>query len=296
MSTYAEIKFSDGTAAPGVAYGVGTSLFRQDCVREVTTALAAGYRHLDLAEVYETTKYVGDAIRDSGVDPKSLYITTKAGAGMTNVAKALDEELEKLGLESVDLYLLHWPHDFRQPEFPSMEEAWRAMIEVKKSGKAKSIGVSNFRVRDLQKLIDSKPEELPVVDQIEYHPYLYEVTEHVVQFCAEHNIALAAYSPLAPLARFGGGALNQALEEVAAAVSERYGGKLEPSQVLLKFAAQRGFVVVTTSNKEWRMKEQLAAGGIPELTSEEVEKLVRAAKPSPRRAFEEHMGELDVEY
>ncbi|GAA5873309.1 hypothetical protein JCM16303_001088 [Sporobolomyces ruberrimus] len=295
MSTYADIKLRDGNVMPKIAYGVGTALYRQDCVEQVKLALKTQYKHLDLAEVYETTHYVGQALKETGVDPKSLYITTKAGAGMKDVRKCLDEELAALGLDSVDCFLLHWPHDFRKPEFPSMEDAWRAMLKLRDEGKTRSVGVSNFRIRDLQKLIDANLE-LPVINQIEYHPFLYETTEEVVQFCAKHDIKLAAYSPLAPITKFSGGSFDAALEKVTESVSERAGRKVASSQVLLRLAAQKGFVVVTTSNKEWRMKEQLEAGGLPELTEEEIESLVRAAKPSPQRTFEEHMGGLDVEY
>ncbi|GAA5900272.1 aldo/keto reductase [Sporobolomyces salmoneus] len=295
MSTYPDIQSRDG-GIPGVAYGVGTSLFRQECVEEVKTAIRAGFIHLDLAEIYETTASVGTAIRESGIDPKELYITTKVGEGMKDVNKALNEELSKLGLESVDMFLLHFPHVLPEPGYPPMDELWRQMIECKKSGKAKAIGVSNWRIQDLQKIIDSNPEELPAINQIEYHPFLYEESEPVVQFCRKHKIALAAYSPLAPITRISGGSFDQALEEVAQSVSKRFGEKVSGSSVLLKLASQRGFVVVTTSNKEWRMKEQIGAGALPELTEGEQEKLVQAAKPAPQRAFPEHMAQPDVEY
>lgn len=111
----------------------------------------------------------------------------------------------------------------------------------------------------------------------------------------KYEIAIAAYSPLAPITRFSGSDFDRELEDVAAAISDRFGKEVNGSQVLLKLARQRGCVVVTTSNKEWRSKEMLAAGALPDLTAEEQEKLVRAATPT-RRAFEEHMGQLDLEY
>jgi len=161
--------------------------------------------------------------------------------------------------------------------------------------------------------------ELPVINQIEYHPFLYSVTEEVVEFCsflrlsspasgrltstscstgAEHDIKLAAYSATAPITRFSGVStkFNEELENITKSVSERSGQEAQAHQVLLKVASQRGFMVVTTSSKEFRMKEQLAAGGLGDLTQDEIDRLVRAAEPSPQRAFEEHMGELDVEY
>ena len=348
MSTYPTIKFSDGKEAPGLAFGIGTAWFKQDCVETVKTALQAGYKSLDLAQAYQNTQSVGKALKESGVDPKSLYskfsqlilfpfssaddlaicafsliVTSKAGAGMKDVKKAIDEELEALGTDSIDLWLLHWPTDFGKPEFPSMEDAWKAMVEVKESGKAKSIGVSNFRVRDLQKIIDSKPKELPVINQIEYHPYVYEASTELYDFCtsstslephsssrktkltcrypplgAKHDIRLAAYGPTTPITKFSGVSqeFNEELEQVTKAVSKRSGQTAQSSQVLLKLASQQGCLVVTTSGKDWRMKEQLAAGGLPDLTQDEIANLVKSAKPAPQRAFMKHMDDKDTEY
>lgn len=236
---------------------------------------------------------------------------------MKDVKKAIDEELEALGAEYLDLWLLHWPYDFVKPDYPSMEEAWKAMIEVKESGKAKSIGVSNFRVRDLQKLIDSNPKELPAINQIEFHPFVYEASQELYDFCEclnrphckawselrpardtgkKHDIRIAAYGPTCPITKFSGGPFDKTLEEVTAAVSERHGSKVEASQILLKLASQRGALVVTTSGKEWRMKQQLEAGSLPELSQEEIDKLVAAAKPAPQRGFMKHMDDKDTEY
>jgi len=351
MSTYPTIKFSDGNSAPGLAFGIGTAWFKQDCVDTVKTALQAGYKSLDLAQAYQNTQSVGKALKESGVDPKSLYsksrfsqivffppslvaddlaicalpllVTSKAGAGMKDVQKAIDEELEALGTDSIDLWLLHWPTDFGKPEFPSMEDAWKAMVEVKESGKAKSIGVSNFRVRDLQKIIDSKPKELPVINQIEYHPYVYEASTELYDFCtsstslerhspsrktkltcrypplgAKHDIRLAVYGPTTPITKFSGVSqkFNEELERITNAVSERSGQTAQSSQVLLKLASQQGCLVVTTSGKDWRMKEQLAAGSLGDLTKEEIENLVKSAKPAPQRAFMKHMDDKETDY
>ncbi|GAA5875460.1 hypothetical protein JCM16303_000637 [Sporobolomyces ruberrimus] len=297
MSTYPTIKFSDGNEAPGLAFGIGTAWFGRDAVDAVKTALEVGFTHLDLAQAYKNSESAGKALKESGMDPKSLFITTKAGSGMKDVKKAIDEELEAIGVDCVDLWLLHWPYDFPKPDYPTLEEAWKAMIEVKEAGKAKSIGVSNFRVRDLQKIIDSKPKELPVINQIEFHPFVYEASEELYQFCKHHNIRLAAYGPTCPITKFSGGPFDKVLEQVTADVSSRHGGdKVEPSQVLLKLASQRGALVVTTSGKDWRMKQQLAAGSLPDLTEQEIESLVKAAQPAPQRGFMKHMDDKDTEY
>ncbi|GAA5835143.1 hypothetical protein JCM3766R1_006882 [Sporobolomyces carnicolor] len=293
-STYRPIKLSDGNEAPGIAFGIGTAWFGSECVDVVKTALAAGFKHLDLAQAYKNSASVGKALKETRTDRETLYITTKAGSGMKDVRQALDEELEAIGTDYVNSFLLHWPYDFVKDGYPSMEEAWRGMIDLKKSGKAKSIGVSNFRVRDLQKLIDSKPEELPSINQIEYHPFVYEASEELYQFCTKHGIRLAAYGPTCPITKFSGGPFDAVLEQVTEAISARHGDQVTTSQVLLKLASQRA-LVVTTSGKDWRMKEQLAAGALPDLTEQEVKRLTDAAKPHSR-GFMKHMDDKETEY
>ncbi|GAA5978442.1 hypothetical protein JCM5350_001169 [Sporobolomyces pararoseus] len=298
MSSYPTIKFSDGNEAPGIAFGIGTAWFGNECSEIVKTALQVGYKHLDLAQAYRNSDSVGKALRETGTDPKSLYITTKAGSGMKDVKRAIDEELEAIGAQYVDLLLLHWPYDFGKEDYPSMEDAWRAMIEVKKSGKAKSIGVSNFRIRDLRRVLDasgSTPENYPAVNQIEFHPFVYQASEELLQFCKEHNIRIAAYGPTCPITKFSGGPFDKVLEQVTEAVSSRHGSKIEASQVLLKLASQRGALVVTTSSKDWRMKEQLVAGSLPDLTQDEIDSLTKAATPR-QRGFMKHMDDKETDY
>ncbi|GAA6061583.1 hypothetical protein JCM10212_004333 [Sporobolomyces blumeae] len=296
MSTFPKIKFRDGELAPGLAFGIGTAWFGKDATDVVKTALSVGYLHLDNAEAYGNEAACGKAIKESGVDPSKLYITTKFGAGMKDVTKAIDESLAKLGVDSVSLALLHWPYDFVKPEFPSMEDAWKGMCEIKKAGKAKSIGVSNFRQRDLEKIVKSKPAELPVINQIEFHPFVAKATRDLADYCKQHDIKLAAYGPTTPITKFGGGGFDPVLEKVTKAVSSRTGRDVQASQVLLKWVAQQGVLVVTTSGKDWRMKEQLAAYGIADLTNDEMDELVEAAKPEPQRAFMKHMDDHKTEY
>ncbi|GAA5900273.1 uncharacterized protein JCM6883_002794 [Sporobolomyces salmoneus] len=294
-STYPTISLRDGTNMPGTAFGIGTAWFGSECVEVLKTALKEGYTSYDLAEAYKNSGSFGKALKETSTDPKSLFITTKLGAnGMKDPKKGIDAELQAIGADYCNLLLLHWPTDFGKDGFPSMEEAWEGMIEVKASGKAKSIGVSNFRVKDLQKLVNMK-KELPAVNQIEFHPFVYEESEELVQFCDKHDIRIAAYGPTCPITKFSGGPFDKALSDVTDAVSSRQGSKVEPSQVLLKLASQRGALVVTTSGKDWRMREQLASGGIPSLTAEEIETLTKAATPT-RRHFMKHMSDKDTEY
>lgn len=204
-------------------------------------------------------------------------MTTKAGPGLKDPLSSFEGSLKKLGLDYVDLYLIHWPYDFVKPGYPTIQEAWKALESIKDSGRAKSIGVSNFRIRDLEKIL-SIPDlkHKPAANQIEFHPFMYETGEELYQFCAflapfhplllltspllsagkKHDIVLEAYGPTSPVLRFSGGEFDGVLDKVTKAVAERAGkDKVEPSQVLLRLAAQRGAIVVTTSSKDWRMKE-----------------------------------------
>ncbi|BGP30109.1 hypothetical protein JCM10296v2_001861 [Rhodotorula toruloides] len=300
MSTFSPHTLSDGNKVPGVAFGIGTAHFGKDddgLVETIKTAISVGFRHLDGAESYRNEGSLGKAIAQSGVPREELFVTTKAGAGLADIPSSFDESLKKLGLSHVDLYLIHWPYDFPKPGYPAISLAWKQMEAIKDSGRAKSIGVSNFRVRDLEKIY-SIPDlkHPPAVNQIEFHPFMYEAGEELYQYMKKKQIALEAYGPTSPLTKLSNPGFEEALNKVTKAISERAGkDKVEPSQVLLRLAAQRGAIVITTSGKDWRMKEQLAAGALPELTQDEVDLLVKAAKPAPQRVFMKHM-DGDDEY
>ncbi|GAA5868454.1 hypothetical protein JCM8547_006280 [Rhodosporidiobolus lusitaniae] len=305
MSTFAPHKLADGNTVPGVAYGVGTAWFgkekdgqvNQDIVDAVKLAIKNGFRHLDGAEAYGNEVSLGVGIKESGVPREELFITTKSGPGLKDIRTSFAASLKKLDVDFVDLYLIHWPQDFPKPGYPTIQEAWKVMEEIKDSGKAKSIGVSNFRVRDLKKILSiSDLKHKPAVNQIEFQPFMYEAGEELYQHLKKNDIALEAYGPTSPITKFANDGFTAAMDKVVKAVTDRYGkGEVEPGQVLLKLAAQRGAIVITTSGKEWRMKQQLAAGALPDLTQEEIDSLVAAAKPAPQRAFMQHMDK-DEEY
>ncbi|KAK4699596.1 hypothetical protein P7C70_g6664, partial [Phenoliferia sp. Uapishka_3] len=283
---------------PGIGFGVGTAWFgagkgsadgvSRDLVDAVKTALEAGYRHLDNAEAYANEASVGVAIAESGISRNELYICTKTGPGIKDIPGNFRLQLKKLGVKYVDLLLIHWPYDFGKDGKPSNEEAWKQLEILKDEGLAKSIGVSNYRISDLKKTL-AIARHRPVVNQIEYHPYLVKESEALISFMKAEGIALEAYGPTSPVTKHTGGPIDPVLSKVTASVSERAGKKVEPSQVLLKLSSQLGAIVITTSGKRFRMEEQLAAGAIPDLTTEEVDDLKAAGAKDYKRAFMKHM-------
>ncbi|MET0806133.1 MAG: aldo/keto reductase, partial [Lacisediminihabitans sp.] len=166
--TIPTITLNDGKTIPQLGFGVFL-VDPPETERIVTDALEVGYRHIDTAAIYGNEEGVGRAIAKSGIPREELFITTKlwnAEQGKESAAKAIDESLDKLGLDHVDLYLIHWP----VPKRDRYVEAWTALENIRSSGKATSIGVSNFLVPHLQRLLD-ETATVPAVNQIELHPY-----------------------------------------------------------------------------------------------------------------------------
>ncbi|MGB5655751.1 MAG: aldo/keto reductase, partial [Acidimicrobiia bacterium] len=156
----------------------------------VASALALGYRHIDTAALYRNERGVGRAIAASGIDRSDLFVTTKlwnSNQGYESTLAAIDKSLGKLGLEYVDLYLVHWP----KPEHTA--GTWRAMEEIQRSGRARAIGVSNFLPSHLDQLAETATV-LPSINQIEFHPHLQ--SPELVAYCDDHHIVLEAWSPL----------------------------------------------------------------------------------------------------
>lgn len=215
--------------APGEAEGV------------VSSALEAGYRHIDTATVYENETEVGRAIASSGIPREELFVTTKLwNSDQTRAAEAFDESLDRLGLDRVDLYLIHWP----QAMFGEALGAWRSLIEIAESGRASAIGVSNFEISDLQQLLD-ETGVVPAVNQIELHP-LHQRRE-LVEFCVEHGIAIEAWGPLAQ----GKSDLFERPEILAAAAAH---GKT-PAQIVLRWHVQQNRIVFPKTTRKERMLE-----------------------------------------
>ena len=234
------IELRDGARIPQLGLGVFL-VDAGETERVVADALDVGYRHIDTAMIYENEAEVGRAIAASGVPRDELFVTTKLwNSDQSRPIAAFEESLDRLGLDHVDLYLIHWP----QPMFGEAVGAWRGLLEIQDSGRATSVGVSNFEIEDLQRLID-ETGVVPAVNQIELHP-LHQRRE-LVEFCAEQGIAVEAWGPLSQ----GKSDLLQRPEILAAAEAH---GK-SPAQVVLRWHVQQGRIVFPKTSRRERMIE-----------------------------------------
>jgi len=237
------IELRDGRAIPQLGLGVFQVPAGRPTQAAVEAALAAGYRHVDTAAVYRNEADVGAAIRASGLPPGSVWVTTKlanADQGAATARPAFEASLGRLGLDAVDLYLLHWPQERRL-------ESWRVLEQLHGEGLARSIGVSNFVVRHLDELL-AHASVPPSVNQIEVSPFLYRSRADTLRRCAEEGIVVEAYSPLTKGRRLG--------DPTVAAVAAELGRT--PAQVLIRWSLQKGFVVIPRSSNPSRIAENAA--------------------------------------
>jgi diketogulonate reductase-like aldo/keto reductase len=237
------IALRDGRAIPQLGFGVYQIPPGRPTRTAVEAALTVGYRHVDTAAAYRNEADVGEAIRASGLVPDSVWVTTKlanADQGAATARRAFEASLARLGLDGIDLYLLHWPHARRL-------ESWRMLEQLHGEGLARSIGVSNFLVRHLDELL-AHASVPPAVNQIEVSPFLYRSRADTLRRCAEERIAVEAYSPLTKGRRLR----HPALAAIAADVGRT------PAQVLIRWSLQKGFVVIPRSSNPGRIAENAA--------------------------------------
>ncbi|KAG5651990.1 hypothetical protein H0H81_006672 [Sphagnurus paluster] len=223
-----------GTAAqiPAIAYGTGTVLRDRDVTDYVIQALETGFSHIDTAQMYNNESSVGAAIRESGLSREELYVTTKYSVG--SIQESVHASLNKLGLKYVDLYLIHAPR-FVEGNF---DGAWREFEKIKHDGLARSIGVSNFNVEQLQYIVKVANVK-PAVNQIEFHPYNYAEHKSLLAYSTKHGIITEAYSSLTPITKFPGGPVDAPVN----AAAKRLG--MTPTQVILSWVKAKGVVIVT---------------------------------------------------
>lgn len=242
MAKVPAVKLNDGSKIPQLGLGVW-QVPNDQAAASVKEALAAGYRSVDTAAIYGNEAGVGAGLRAAGVARKDLFITTKLWNdrhGYDEAHKAMDESLEKLGLAYVDLYLIHWP----VAGSTKFVDAWKAMIEMKEDGRARSIGVSNFTQANLERLIDASGVT-PSVNQVELHPGFTQRALRAIH--ARHGIATESWSPLAQ----GGVAKDKVILELA----KKYGKSA--AQVTLRWHLQSDLIVIPKSVTPARIRENI---------------------------------------
>lgn len=242
MTSVPTVTLNNGVTMPQLGFGV-FQVPDEETTTAVSTALAAGYRSIDTAAVYGNERGVGRAIADSGLARDELFITTKlwnADQGHDAALTAFDVSLEKLGLDHVDLYLIHWP----APARDLYSDTWRALEKLLADGRTRAIGVSNFRPAHLERLLKDA-SVVPAVNQIELHPGLQQRESR--EFHTRHGIATEAWSPLAQ-----GAVLN---DESITSIAAKYGRS--PAQIVLRWHLQTGNVVIPKSVTAARIRENL---------------------------------------
>ena len=230
---------NNGLKMPWLGFGVFRISDGQEVEHAVGHALDAGYRSIDTAAVYRNERGVGKAIRESGISREEIFLTTKVWNGDQRERRTLaafEESLERLGTEYVDLYLLHWPVK------SCYQESWKVMEEIYHSGRAKSIGVSNFMIHHLEDLL-SNSQVVPAVNQVEFHPFL--VQPDLLKFCQEYQIQVEAWSPL-----MQGQIVNVASIQK---IGEKY--NKTPAQIVLRWNLQHKVVTIPKSVNPNRIVE-----------------------------------------
>jgi 2,5-diketo-D-gluconate reductase A len=234
------LSLHDGVEIPQLGFGV-FQVPPEDTQETVEEALATGYRHIDTASAYRNERGVGAAIVASGLPREEIFVTTKlwnSQQGYESTLGAFRKSLDRLGLDHVDLYLIHWP----MPTVGRALGTWRAFERIHEEGGARTIGVSNFRIEDLE-MLEREAEIRPTVNQIELHPHLQQ--GELRAWHEEHGIATEAWSPLAQ-----GDLL---VNETISAVASRHGRT--PAQVILRWHLQLGNVVIPKSATPRRIRE-----------------------------------------
>lgn len=255
--TVPSIELYDGIEIPQLGFGV-FQVPPEETQGAVELALEAGYRHIDTAAAYRNEKGVGAALAASGLPREDYFVTTKlwnSQQGHDSTLAAFEASLERLGLDHVDLYLIHWP----VPTEGLYVETWRAFEQIHREEAARTIGVSNFRIEDLQ-VLEQETETRPTINQVELHPHLQQA--NLRAWHAERDIATEAWSPLAQ-----GELLDD--ETIVRLAEDR--GKT-PAQVILRWHLQLGNVVIPKSVTPSRIEENFDLFGF-ELTDDEVARI-----------------------
>jgi 2,5-diketo-D-gluconate reductase A len=250
------LQLNSGSQIPQLGFGVFL-VDPGEAQRIVEDALEVGYRHIDTAAIYKNEEGVGRAIAASGIPREELFITTKLwndDQGTDTPHRAIDTSLGKLGLDYVDLYLIHWP----TPKRDRYLESWRALEQIQASGKTRSIGVSNFQPEHLEKII-SGSDTVPAVNQVELHPAFQQRELRAVH--EQHGIHTESWGPL------GQGKYDLfGLDAIQSAATAH---EVTPAQVVIRWHLQSGIIVFPKSNSRERMSQNFDVFGF-ELTADEM--------------------------
>ena len=264
MTNVPNIELTTGAHIPQLGFGV-YQIEPDETAGAVKKALDIGYRHIDTAEMYQNEAGVGQGIRDSGLDRAEVFVTSKLNNGFHEPDKAreaFDATLAALEFDYVDLFLIHWPlPTLYNNDFIS---TWKTLEEFRRDGRAKSIGVSNFQVTHLERLAN-ETDTVPAVNQIEVHPYF--TNDEVRGYCAEHDIAVEAWSPIAQ---------GKVLDDPVVTQIAEAAGK-SPAQVVLRWHIQRGDIVFPKSVTPKRIEENFALFDF-ELSDHDVDSLTALNK------------------
>ena len=239
LNIQSTVKLNNDVRMPILGLGVYQSPPGRVTRNAVNLALRVGYRHVDTARIYGNEVDVGEAVRESGVPRGDLFIATKlwnSDQGYDSTLRACEASLKRLGLDYLDLYLVHFPvPDVRK-------ESWRAMETLRKKGRCQAIGVSNFTIRHLEELIEES-HVIPSVNQVELHPFLYQ--KELLKYCQDRGIQVEAYSPLARGERLQ--------DPRIASLATKY--SKSPAQLMIRWGIEHGLVVIPKSTREERIRE-----------------------------------------
>lgn len=293
MNPIATFKLENGQEIPALAFGSGSKhrikkwqdemdadTLDSGLVDVLVNAIDAGFTHLDTAEVYTTQGELSRAIQLSGKSRSELFISDKADSGWPEVNKPCISEgpkdaclkgLEKFGMEYYDQFLLHSPF-FREDLISiTLEEAWTQMEELYLDGKVKIIGVCNFTIEDFEKIMKIAKIK-PMINQIEYHLYLQDQSDDIVNYCRSNGILIEAFAPLTPILESKIGKSEHPVKELVNQLAEKY--QVQPSSICLRWIYQNGALPITTTSNKDRMVKAFEVFHF-ELTDEEMDALTK---------------------
>jgi diketogulonate reductase-like aldo/keto reductase len=256
LTLESRVTLNDGNQMPVLGLGVWQARSGKQTRKAVDYALKVGYRLIDTAKLYGNERDVGVAVRESGIPREEIFVTTKLwndDHGYERALRAFERSRKELGLDYVDLYLIHWPQsNLRQ-------ESWKAFLKLREDGLVRSIGVSNYTIRHLNEVLAESPRP-PAVNQVEFHPFLFQ--RELLEFGRSKGIQVEAYSPLVRGRRMD----HPVIRAIATQI------RRTPAQVLIRWSLQHGLVVIPKSVRPERIKENAAVFDF-ELTRQEMERL-----------------------